>query len=75
MGEPWVKNSAGMKDGAECYRIIGDVRWEWWSEPAHFFKGRGVRHRRAPDGQGTFIHPDDTAAADAAIAARKEPSV
>lgn len=55
----WVKNAAGVKDGAECYRTIGGVRWTWYAEDAAMFKAAGIRHRTAPDGQGTFIHPDD----------------
>jgi hypothetical protein len=69
MSEGWTKNSAGVKDGADCYRTIGGVRWDWWPEDAKVFKGCGVRHRAAPDGQGTFIHPEDDAAAEQAIAA------
>lgn len=59
MSAGWTRNAAGVKDGAECYRTIGGVRWNWYAEDAARFKGKGVRHRRAPDGQGTFIHPDD----------------
>lgn len=73
MGDRWVKNSFGVKDGAACYRTIDGVRWLWWVEDADVFKGAGVRHRKAPDGQGTFIHPDDHAKADAAIAAAEQP--
>jgi hypothetical protein len=66
----WSKNSFGVKDGADCYRTIGGVRWLWYSEDAAFFKGIGIRHRKAPDGQGTFVHPDDDAAVERLIAAR-----
>ncbi len=59
MTEPWVKNSFGVKDGADCYRTIGGRRWLWWAEDAIVFKAAGVRHRAAPGGEGTFVHPDD----------------
>ena len=64
----WRKNAAGVKDGADCYRTIDGVRWPWWAEDAAIFKAVSVRHRRAPDGQGTFIHPDDDDRAQAALA-------
>lgn len=64
----WSRNAAGVKDGAECYRTINGVRWLWWPEDTARFKGHGIRHRRAPDGEGTFIHPDDDNAAQAALA-------
>lgn len=64
----WRKNAAGVKDGAECYRTIDGVRWSWWSENADVFKGSTVRHRKAPDGQGTFIHPDDDELAQSVVA-------
>jgi hypothetical protein len=67
MGEPWTKNAAGVKDGADCYRTIGGVRWNWYGEDASRFKGAGIRHRKAPDGQGTFVHPDDDAKAEAML--------
>lgn len=57
--DPWRKNAAGVKDGCECYRTINGVRWAWWAEDALVFKKAGVRHRTAPGGQGTFVHPDD----------------
>ncbi len=66
----WTKNPAGVKDGAECYRTIGGVRWAWYAEDADVFKVAGVRHRKAPGGQGTFIHPDDDAKASAAAGHR-----
>jgi hypothetical protein len=66
----WTRNAAGVKDGADCYRTIGGVRWLWWSEDAAVFKAAGVRHRKAPDGQGTFIHPDDDEKAWAATQGR-----
>ena len=56
-----------MKDGADCYRTIAGVRWNWYAEDAVRFKGTGIRHRRAPDGQGTFIHPEDDAKAEALL--------
>lgn len=56
----WRKNAAGFKDGAQCYRTIGGVRWSWWAEDASVFKRAGIRHRRASGGDGTFIHPDDS---------------
>jgi len=64
--EPWRRNAAGVKDGASCYRTIGGLRWEWYSEDSRLFKAAGVRHRTAPDGQGTFVHPDDDAKAQTA---------
>lgn len=67
-GEVWTKNAAGVKDGADCYRTINGRRWEWWGEDSDVFKAAGVRHRTAPDGQGTFVHPDDEAKAHAALA-------
>jgi len=57
------RNAAGVKDGCDCYRTIGGVRWAWYPEDAALFKGSGIRHRKAPDGQGTFIHPADDEAA------------
>lgn len=63
----WTKNAAGVKDGALCYRTIKGVRWSWWPENAEVFKASGVRHRRAPDGQGAFIHPDDDELARSAV--------
>ena len=59
----WRKNLAGVKDGTECYRTIGGVKWSWYAEDAAIFKGTGIRHRKAPGGQGTFIHPNDDEAA------------
>jgi hypothetical protein len=67
MSDRYTRNPAGVKDGAECYRTIGGVRWLWWSEPAAWFKRSGVRHRSPRDGQGVFIHPEDDAAAEAVI--------
>ena len=66
----WVKNSFGVKDGADCYRTIAGVRWSWWPEDSSVFKAANIRHRRAPGGEGTFVHPDDDAAAQAAVNAR-----
>lgn len=75
MGDPWIKNAAGVKDGAECYRTIGGVRWQWFAEDVGIFKAAGLRHRKGPDGEGAFIHPDDFegafAAVDAHLAALK----
>lgn len=65
----YTKNAAGVKDGADCYRTIGGVRWLWWSEDPAVFKAGGVRHRSAPGGEGTFVHPDDDALAQSAVAA------
>ena len=62
----YTKNAAGVKDGADCYRTIGGVRWLWWSEDPAVFKAGGVRHRTAPGGEGTFVHPDDDALAQTA---------
>lgn len=67
MAEPYARNAAGVKDGADCYRTINGVRWRWYGEDVSVFKKAGVRHRKAPDGQGTFIHPDDDAKAEAAL--------
>lgn len=66
--EPYRRNSAGVKDGAACYRTIAGRHWEWWAEDAAIFKAAGVRHRTAPGGAGTFIPPDDTDAAHRALA-------
>ncbi len=55
------------KDGASCYRTIGGVRWNWYAEDAGLFRKAGVRRRRAPDGIGTFVHPDDDRKAEAAV--------
>lgn len=66
-GGGYTKNAAGVKDGADCYRTIKGVRWNWYSEDSSIFKAAGVRHRRMPDGQGTFVHPDDDAKASAAV--------
>jgi hypothetical protein len=63
----WQRNAAGVKDGASCYRTIGGVRWSWYAEDAETFKGKGIRHRRGPDGEGAFIHPDDEDKAAAVI--------
>lgn len=63
----WKRNAAGVKDGAECYRTISGVRWSWYAEDSNIFKTAGVRHRRAPDGQGTFVHPDDDDKASKAV--------
>lgn len=63
MTAAWKKNAAGVKEGAECYRTIGGVRWSWYAEDVALFKGTGIRHRKAPDGQGVFIHPADDEAA------------
>lgn len=59
MSKTWTRNAAGVKDGASCYRTIGGVRWTWYAEDASMFKDKGIRHRKGPDGEGTFIHPDD----------------
>lgn len=70
--EPWRKNAAGVKDGADCYRTIDGVRWGWWAEDADRLRSAGARVRRAPDGQGAFVHPDDDAKAQAALATERE---
>jgi hypothetical protein len=72
--EKWTRNSFGVKDGAGCYRTIAGVRWLWWSEDAAIFKNAGVRHRAAPYGQGTFIHPKDHDRAHQAIARMEQPA-
>lgn len=64
MADSYQRNRHGVKDGSECYRTIGGVRWAWYGEDAAIFKGHGIRHRKAPDGAGTFIHPDDDAKAE-----------
>lgn len=73
----WVKNAAGVKDEAECYRTIAGVRWQWFAEDVGIFKAAGLRHRKGPDGEGAFIHPDDFerafAAIDAGLAANRSP--
>lgn len=67
MSTGWTRNVHGVKDGAECYRTIAGVRWSWYAEDSSVFKAAGVRHRRAPGGQGTFVHPDDDQKASAAV--------
>lgn len=67
MAEQWSRNASGVKDGADCYRTIKGVRWHWYAEDADVFKAAGVRHRRAPDGVGAFVHPDDDAKASSAV--------
>jgi len=59
MMERHSRNEAGVKDGADCYRNIAGVRWPWCGEPAPMFKAAGARYRATPDGQGTFVHPED----------------
>lgn len=59
----WSKNRYGVKDGAACYRTIGGLRWVWWPQDVGLFKKAGVRHRKGPDGDGAFVHPDDDAKA------------
>jgi hypothetical protein len=54
----WKKNPAGVKDGAQCYRTIAGIRWEWYGEDPICFKGAGIRYRTSPGG-GMFIHPGD----------------
>lgn len=56
----WTKNAAGVKDGADCYRNIGGIRWSWFSEDADWLRQHvpGIKCRRMPDGQGAFVHPD-----------------
>lgn len=54
----WSKNAAGVKDGAQCYRTINGLCWEWYSEDPIRFKRAGIRHRKSPGG-GSFVHPDD----------------
>lgn len=66
----WAKNRYGVKDGADCYRTIGGVRWEWWPEEVEIFRAAGCRCRKGPGGAGAFIHPDDDAKAEAAIRAQ-----
>lgn len=65
--EAWQRNSFGVKDGADCYRTIGGVRWQWFAEDVPLFKAAGIRHRKGPGGAGTFVHPDDNDKAFAAI--------
>jgi len=65
--DSWQKNASGVKDGAACYRTIGGVRWHWYAEDADIFKRAGVRHRKGPGGEGTFVHPDDDAKASEAV--------
>lgn len=67
MTEAWSRNASGVKDGADCYRTINGVRWNWYAEDSDVFKAAGVRHRTAPGGEGTFVHPDDDAKASAAV--------
>ena len=33
----WSRNASGVKDGADCYRTIGGVRWSWYAEDAEVF--------------------------------------
>lgn len=63
----YTRNAHGVKDGADCYRTIKGVRWSWYAEDASVFKAAGVRHRKGPDGEGAFVHPDDDAKASAAV--------
>jgi len=72
----WTRNRHGVKDGAECYRTINGARWEWWPENIELFRTAGCRCRKMPDGQGCFVHPDDTDKAFAAVsdAPTKEPN-
>ena len=63
----WSRNASGVKDGADCYRTIGGVRWSWYAEDAEVFKKAGVRHRKGSGGEGAFVHPDDDAKASAAV--------
>ena len=55
----WSRNRYGVKDGAECYRTIKGVRWEWRAGDISLYRNAGVRCRKTPDGQGFFVHPDD----------------
>jgi hypothetical protein len=66
----WTRNASGVKDGADCYRTIGGVRWTWWAEDADLFRAAGCRVRKAPD-EGCFIHPADTDKAFAALSPKE----
>ena len=54
----WVRNSAGVKDGADCYRTIKGVRWFWWPDGnVKYLRSHGIRMRQM-SGE-VFMHPDD----------------
>jgi hypothetical protein len=58
MGEGWTRNAHGVKDGANMYRTIKGVRWEWWSAGnIDALRTAGLRCRKS--GGEIFIHPDD----------------
>lgn len=67
----WVRNSHGVKDGAECYRTINGVRWEWEPYSIAVLRKAGLRCRKMPDDQGCFVHPDDAGKVEDAVRASK----
>ncbi|PZR93553.1 MAG: hypothetical protein DI537_10580 [Stutzerimonas stutzeri] len=58
MAEPWRKNAAGVKSGADMYRNINGVRWEWLSAGnIDQLRAAGIRCRRSRG--EIFVHPED----------------
>ncbi len=75
MGQPTgQRNHFGVKNSSDCWRTIGDVRWQVWAvQPSDaavaIYKAHGVRCRdvkRRDGSRDLFVHPDDHAKAELA---------